>query len=146
MKTTLFSFFSLFFLVFLTACATKEAPRGNLLLPDKVEQVKGAQTKADIIEIAGTPSAVSLFGEETWYYIGYHQTQWAFLRPKQTEQQIIAITFFDDQINQMKFLDLQDQKQIAFAEKTTPVLGDQPFNLFKELFGNIGRFTPGHDL
>ncbi|NIR45904.1 MAG: outer membrane protein assembly factor BamE, partial [Gemmatimonadetes bacterium] len=55
----------------LAACSPTRVTSGNLPDPDKVAQIEpGKQTRAQVAALLGTPSSVSTFDGQAWYYIG----------------------------------------------------------------------------
>ena len=88
---------------------------------------------------ATTPSARGSFDDNSWYYIGRRTEQYAFLDPKVTEQQIIAVTF-DAQgvVQKVETLGKDMITPVAAAPGETPTFG-QETTWLQDLFGNIGR-------
>ena len=54
------------------ACDRKVAVRGNMPDPEVVVEVQpGYSNRNDVLEILGSPSTVSTFQDDTWFYIAY---------------------------------------------------------------------------
>ncbi|MGH7002306.1 MAG: outer membrane protein assembly factor BamE, partial [Alphaproteobacteria bacterium] len=67
---------------------------GNRTLAENVDQIQvGRTTKNEVVRLLGSPSNVASFDENTWYYISARQVQLAFLRPRTTDQAVLAIRF-----------------------------------------------------
>lgn len=127
-----------------TGCAGDIAPHGNRPLDEALAQIEvGRHARGDVQALLGTPSATSLFGGETWYYISNDITQVAFLAPEEVDRQVVAIRFGDDgRIAEITRLTQADGQDVAISSRETPTRGTET-TVLQELLGNIGRFTPG---
>ena len=80
----------------LAGCQPIVANRGNMLDEDRITQVKaGSSSKNDVFEALGSPSIVSTFDDNTWYYIGQRTEREAFFKPVITDRKVIAVQFDD---------------------------------------------------
>ncbi len=99
-------------------------------------------TKEQVTAKLGSPSTVSSFGDETWYYIKAKTERVAFLKPEAISREVLAITFDKEgAIKDVEHYTLKDGRKIAFAKDTTPTEGNE-LTLGKQLLGNLGRFNP----
>lgn len=128
----------------LGGCAKDINARGNLPPEEAFSQLEpGQQTRQDVQLILGTPSTISSFGEETWYYISAMTTQYAFYSVEEIERDVIAIKFDERGILQeIKNYGLEDGEDIQVVERETPTMGRE-FSLIEQLIGNLGRFDRG---
>ena len=125
----------------LSACASRLDSRGNLLDPDKVaELAPGEQSRDEVAAILGSPSSVTPFGSDTWYYISKRTETFAFFAPKVTERQIVVVNFDKKGkiakvdtvgLEQGQVIDPIDRKTITHGSKMT---------ILEQLVGNLGRF------
>jgi outer membrane protein assembly factor BamE (lipoprotein component of BamABCDE complex) len=125
----------------LASCQQAIQVHGNLPEPDDLAILQpGVHSRGDVIELLGTPSTMSTFGDKTWYYIGSKQEQFAFLDPEVLEQSVFAVSFDDTGIVQETRLYTQvDGRMIEPIERETPTEG-QELTILQQLFGNFGRF------
>lgn len=125
-----------------TACAPKLATRGSL--PDQsllALVTPGVHGPEDVRSILGSPSVVSTFDKNTWYYIGRRTSQYAFFKRKITEQQVIIVRFDQEgQVQQLARLDQTHGRKIDLVDRETPSAG-RKLGILEQLFGNIGRFA-----
>lgn len=128
----------------LSACSPNVATRGSMPEADLVALVTpGVHGSDDVRSILGAPSAVGTFDDRTWYYVGRRTEQYAFLRSKTVEQQVLIVRFgVDGRVATISRLDENDARQIALVERETPSAGRE-LGVFEQLFGNIGRFSDG---
>lgn len=126
----------------LAACDPRATTRGNLPTEDKVSLiVPGVHGREDVRSALGSPSAVSTFDDNTWYYIGRRTEQFAFFKRKTIEQQVLIIRFGSDgRVDSVSQLDKSDGREVALVERETPSAG-RKLGLLEQLFGNIGRFS-----
>jgi outer membrane protein assembly factor BamE (lipoprotein component of BamABCDE complex) len=98
-------------------------------------------SKEDVLNILGSPSTASEFGDQTWFYISSKKESFAFMKPKLIEQKIIAIHFDNNNmIDNIENYQLDQAKIVEFSNDFTPTGGDDD-RLVKKLFGNIGKFN-----
>jgi outer membrane protein assembly factor BamE (lipoprotein component of BamABCDE complex) len=126
----------------LAACSPRIDQRGNLVDPDAVLAVQpGVQTKDQVAQLLGTPSASATFDDKTWYYISKREETTAFFPPDVTDQQVLVVKFDDaDLVETVKIYGMNDAYEIEPVDRTTPTYG-QRLTILQQLFGNIGRFT-----
>ena len=130
----------------LTACTPRIDQRGNKPDEDQVTQINpGVDDKNRVAELIGTPSTISTFNDRTWYYISKRTETTAFWDPDVVDQEVLAIQFDEGGIVQnMKVYGLEDGRQIAYVDRTTPTEGNQ-LTIIQQLLGNLGRFNPSND-
>jgi outer membrane protein assembly factor BamE (lipoprotein component of BamABCDE complex) len=129
-------------LLLASACSPIVDVRGNLPNEEQLALIKpGDVSKDDVIAMLGTPSSVAAFDDETWYYISSKTEQLAFLKPKETDRKVVAISFDSNgQVKEVRQLGMQDGKLIKPVERTTPTAGNE-MTFLEQLFGNVGRFS-----
>lgn len=131
----------------LPGCSLFESPqvqRGHRVSADLIQDIKtGVHTRADVQALIGSPTSVSTFGVENWYYISAKTRQ----RPIRTlqiyDQETVAVSFDSaGVVQEVRVLTAEDMRPIEMVSRTTPSPGTER-SLLQELFGNIGRFGPG---
>lgn len=129
-------------LLSLSACAPVVSERGYI--PDIARQdaiVVGTDSKTTVEAALGTPTNVSNFGDDVWYYVSATEEQYTFYRPENSARRIFAVTF--DEANVVTGLEtfgLEDGRAVAFNDEETPTRGRE-ITFLQQMFGNIGR-TP----
>lgn len=126
----------------LVACSPKVDARGHVDAQKQIEQLTiGRSHKQDVMQLLGSPSTISTFGEERWYYITARKEAFGFLAPEVTEQQVTQITFdADGMVSAIERHGLNERRDIEITEDTTPTEGHQ-LGFFEQLLGNVGRFN-----
>jgi outer membrane protein assembly factor BamE (lipoprotein component of BamABCDE complex) len=124
-----------------TACASRLDTRGNLPDPERVAEIKpGEQTREDVADILGSPSSVTPFGSDTWYYISKRTETFAFFAPKLTDRQIVMIKFGGDgKVAGVDTIGIDASRLINPVERTTPTHGTE-MTVLEQFVGNLGRF------
>ena len=134
--------------VLLLACQPHVETRGHITDPNMLRKVTvGVQDQNAVRNLLGSPSAVSTFGNDVWYYINERTEAVAFFKPKVLERQIVAISFTngDDKIiEKITHYDASDARDIDVVDRQTPTAGTEK-TLLQQLFGNVGRFTGRKD-
>jgi outer membrane protein assembly factor BamE (lipoprotein component of BamABCDE complex) len=126
----------------LSACSPIIQQEGNVPDPDQVVQINpGVDDKNRVMQLLGSPSAVSTFEDHTWYYISRRTEQMAFLDPTVTEQEVLAINFDPNNIvDNMKIYGLQNGRMVEAVQRVTPTHGND-LTIVQQLLGNLGRFN-----
>ncbi len=130
-------------LLALVACEPTLANRGNLLDPDVVSQIKpGETTREQVATKLGTPTAISTFDENVWYYIGQETEQYSFLSPDVLKRQSIEVDFDDKGVVvAVNDLDLSMANDASPVDRATPTFG-QKNSILRELIGNLSHPRP----
>lgn len=125
-----------------TACSSRKANRGSMPTQEQVETIiPGVHGQEDVRAIIGSPSVVSTFDDNTWYYIGRRTSQYAFFERKTIEQQVLIVRYGGDgRVERISRLDKSDGREIDLVERETPSAG-RKLGILEQLFGNIGRFN-----
>ena len=130
----------------LGACTKDIDARGNQ--PTNLALTKlapGEQTRQDVRNILGSPATMSVFDNETWYYISSQTTQYAFYPVEELERTVYAVHFDKRGIlSEVAKLDQRDGREITIVSRETPTKGRE-FSLIEQLIGNLGRFSAGKD-
>ena len=111
-----------------------------MLDEDRISQVKtGTSSKNDVFEALGSPSIVSTFDDNTWYYVGQRTERESFFKPEVTDRKVIAVQFDDtDHVKGVERIGLDQAIAVEPLEQTTPAVGRE-ITFMEQLLGNIGR-------
>lgn len=126
----------------IAGCELPLQVHGNLPEDEQISKLEpGKQGRTDVANILGTPSALSTFQDDTWYYIGVKQTQFAFFDPDIKERNVLVLTFDDqDKLSGKQLYTQADTRNVDLVDKVTPTEG-RSLTLLQQLLGNIGRFN-----
>jgi outer membrane protein assembly factor BamE (lipoprotein component of BamABCDE complex) len=126
----------------LAACGQSVNVRGNLPEPEIVSKINpGVHSREDVASLLGSPSTISTFEDNKWYYIGQKTTQFAFFAPEVLERKIIEISFDPaGMVAASKTYTLEDGQDIDPVDRITPTEGRE-ITILQQLLGNIGKFT-----
>ncbi len=101
----------------------------------------GVDDKGSVLDTLGSPSNVSPFGTDTWYYVNRKTERLAFFKEKVLDQRVLAITFDESGVvSEVRHYGAEDARAIAMNERVTPTSGRQ-LSVLQQLFGNLGRFA-----
>ncbi len=124
------------------ACAPKIDKRGHVDVQKNLEKITvGRSYRQDVMQLLGSPSTASTFGEERWYYVTAEREAFGFLAPEITRQQVTQITFNEDgMVTDIQKRSIKDRRDIEITQDTTPTEGHE-LGFFEQLLGNVGRFN-----
>jgi len=125
-----------------SACDPRSATRGNIPTQEQISLViPGVHGREDVRSVMGSPSVISTFDDNTWYYVGRRTEQYAFFKRKTIEQQVLIIRYGrDGRVEKISRLDEADGREVDLVKRETPSAG-RKLGLLEQLFGNIGRFS-----
>jgi len=124
-----------------SACAPVVGVQGFQVVDVRPADMKiGEDTKETVVAQLGSPSAVSTFEDNIWYYISQTTERYTYNRAQVSQRSITAITFneADDKVLEVRNLDLEDGQQIAMERRETPTRGRE-LTVLEQLLGNVGR-------
>ncbi len=126
----------------LSACSPRIDQRGYVPDPDDVSRIKpGVQGRDEVREILGTPSSISAFSDERWYYVSRKTSTTAFFTPEVLDQKVLEIDFDKSGLVQdVHNYTLKDAEEIDPVTRKTPAPGRE-LSLMEQLIGNIGKFN-----
>ncbi|MBV9654210.1 MAG: outer membrane protein assembly factor BamE [Acetobacteraceae bacterium] len=134
-------------LLALAGCSFFEAKsqvRGNKIDPDALaELTPGTSTRADATALLGSPTARATFDDNSWIYINETTRPRIGRTPGILDQRVVVLRFSEAGVLQeVRRLNEDDSMPVSVVARATPSPGNDT-SLLGELFGNIGRFSPG---
>jgi outer membrane protein assembly factor BamE (lipoprotein component of BamABCDE complex) len=127
--------------VLVTGCAPTNVFQGFQALEARPQDSKvGEDTKLTVQSRLGSPSVVSTFDPNTWFYISQVTQYQSFYMPKTIRRDVIVLTFNkqDDKLAKVDVLSLKDGRVIAFNGRETPTRGRE-LTALEQLVGSIGN-------
>ena len=123
-------------------CASNVAQRGFAPTPGSVDKLEiCAQSRDDVVRLIGSPSSVSTFNPNVWYYISQKQESWAFMKPEIVDQHVMQLTFNETgRLDAIKKYDQSDAENITMVSRITPTAGKE-LTILEQILGNVGRFS-----
>ncbi|NEX92083.1 outer membrane protein assembly factor BamE [Caulobacter sp. 17J65-9] len=125
----------------LSACAPTVARQGYQAVDANPKEVKvGEDTKSTVLSKLGSPSAISTFEPNTWYYVSQITSTTTYHRPQVNSRDVTVVSFdpASEQVTAVKALDMADGRKIAFNDRETPTRGRE-LTVLEQLLGNVGR-------
>jgi outer membrane protein assembly factor BamE (lipoprotein component of BamABCDE complex) len=122
-------------------CAPIRELNGYQAIEHKPAEVKvGDDTKSTVLDTLGSPSAVSTFDPNIWFYMSQRSSQMSFHAVRVTRRSVVQITFDKDseKVTDVKTFTLKDGKIIAYNTRETPTRGRE-LSVIEQLLGNVGR-------
>jgi outer membrane protein assembly factor BamE (lipoprotein component of BamABCDE complex) len=105
-------------------------------------QIKpGVQSKQQVQELLGSPSTISSFDQNTWYYVSKKTATTSFFTPEVLDQQVTVINFDrTGLVSDIKTYKGEEAKKIKPIDRKTESAGYQT-GVFREVFSNFGRIS-----
>lgn len=124
-----------------SACTPTTAFQGFQAIDAKPQDVKvGTDNKSSVMARLGTPSAVSTFDPNVWFYISQVTQYESFYMPKTIRRDVVAVSFdkSSESVTNVDVLTLKDGRVIAYNGRETPTRGRQ-LSILEQLLGNLGQ-------
>lgn len=130
------------FASFGAGCSPTVETRGFNAENVQFSQIKpGIHSKQQVQDILGSPSTISSFGQDAWYYVSKKTAATSFFTPTVLDQQVTVITF-DRRgvVSDIKTYKGEEAKNIKPVERKTGTTGYES-GIFREVFSNFGRMS-----
>tara|TARA_B100001248_G_C27272469_1_gene403748 strand:- start:12 stop:458 length:447 start_codon:yes stop_codon:yes gene_type:complete len=129
------------FLIILFSCQPRITKHGNFFNSKNIQLIKkNKSSKSEIIEIFGEPTVKSTFSDNVWYYITLVQHEKAYFEIKNLENNILAITFDDNQlVKTYKILTEDDSSEINISYPNEEYNQNREVSLIEEFFYIFNR-------
>ena len=129
------------FLITLLSCQPRITKHGNFFNPKNIQLINKAKlSKSEVVEIFGEPTLKSTFSDNVWYYITLVQYEKAYFEIKNHENNILAITFDENQlVKKYKILTEDDSSEINISYPNEAYSQDEKVSLIQEFFSIFTR-------
>jgi outer membrane protein assembly factor BamE (lipoprotein component of BamABCDE complex) len=124
-----------------SGCAPTSIYQGFQAVDAKPADVKvGEDTKSVVLAHLGSPSTVSTFDPNVWFYISQVTEYQSFYKPHTIRRDVVAITFNKDseKVAKLDTFSLKDGRVIAFNGRETPTRG-RALTALEQLIGTLGN-------
>jgi outer membrane protein assembly factor BamE (lipoprotein component of BamABCDE complex) len=130
----------------LGACVPQVNNHGYRLDEAALAQIEpGRTTRDQVLQLLGSPSALTTFDGSVWYYVSQRTERLSFYQTEVVNQDVISITFDDlGTVAQIDRHGLEQAHEVSFVDRETPTAGSE-LTVFEQFIGNIGRFNPPTD-
>jgi outer membrane protein assembly factor BamE (lipoprotein component of BamABCDE complex) len=122
-------------------CTPISAYQGFQVVDTKPTDLKvGQDTKSTVLAQLGSPSSVSTFDPNVWFYISQVTEHQAFYQARTTRRDVVAISFNkdDEKLAKVDTLSLKDGRVIAFNGRETPTRG-RSLSVLEQIIGTLGQ-------
>ena len=129
------------FLITLFSCQPRITKHGNFFNPKNIQLIKKTKlSKSEVVEIFGQPTLKSTFSNNVWYYITLVQHEMAYFEVKNLENNILAITFDENQlVKKYKIFTEDDTSEINISYPKEAYNQNSEITLIQEFFSIFTR-------
>lgn len=104
--------------------------------------IPSVSTRDDVQQLLGSPTSMSNFPPETWYYISKKTAATAFLPVKTLDQAVTEIVFSPNGVvTNVNMITSEEASEINPVNRQTATSGHQT-SVLREIFSNFGRMAP----
>lgn len=128
----------------LSACSPTVANHGHSLDEAALAQIEpGRTSKQQVLQLMGSPSSLSTFDDDAWYYVSQRSEKVSFYQEDVVEQDVVSVTFDDNNtVDAVNRHGLEQTAAVDPVNRVTPTAGAQ-LSIFEQFISNIGRFGGG---
>lgn len=125
----------------LVGCSEQITVHGHQFHENDLQQVQPGMSQEQVRLALGTPATTATVGNgSAFYYISSTTKQTAFLTPKETDRQVIAVYFTQGgTVDHVANYGLKDGKVFDFISRKTPSPGSKDEGILSQLFRNLGK-------
>ena len=129
------------FLIILFSCQPRITKHGNFFNPKNIQLIKKTKlSKSEVVEIFGEPTLKSTFSDDVWYYITLVQHEKAYFEIKNLENNILAITFDENQlVKKYKVLTEDDSSEINISYPNEAYNQNREVSIIQEFLSIFSR-------
>ncbi|MEM9428236.1 MAG: outer membrane protein assembly factor BamE [Pseudomonadota bacterium] len=122
----------------LTACTPTVRVHGFVPSPTDLEQIEpGLDTVDSVSERIGRPANSNLLGDPVWYYVQSRMERLTYNLPRETERQVVVISFTEDGLVQgIERFGLEDGRVIDLNTRVT-VTDTGRLSAIQQILGNL---------
>lgn len=127
------------------ACSPSIDHRGYVAKPGAFDQISSGMSKTEVESILGSPSTTASidFNGDSYYYITSITEGRAFLAPKETNREVIAIRFDrQSQVQSFAQYGLEDGRIIDVNTRKSPVAGEN-YSILAQIFRGLLNSNAG---
>lgn len=125
----------------LAACTPMTANRGNFLDDYQMKEVVAGQDSRDeVTRKIGSPTSISPFNDNIWYYLGQKTEKRGIFDAKVTDERIVVVTFGQDGLVDSMVERRDGREDVAIVQRTTPTSGNE-VTFVQQMLGNLGKFN-----
>jgi outer membrane protein assembly factor BamE (lipoprotein component of BamABCDE complex) len=125
------------------ACTPTTSFQGFQAVDAKPQDVQaGVDTKQTVRAKLGTPSAISTFDPDVWFYISQVTETQSFYKPRLLRRDVVAVSFNKggETVAAVDSLTMKDGRVIAYNGRETPTRGRE-LTVLEQLIGSLGNST-----
>jgi len=133
---------SLLFLGVLSSCVVNTSNHGYEQNPDVFLKLKNEKSlKIQVLEEVGTPSVISTFDNDIWYYVTTKTRRISFFNPQVIESMVVQLNFSREGVlSDIIVYTIKDNRKLEFNQRMSSIKGDDT-SMLKDFFYNFGRFN-----
>lgn len=126
--------------LFFSACTPMIDNHGYDFEIADMTKVRVGQTKEEVMEAIGSPSTLSAFKDDTWYYLSRKLATKSFFKPDVISQTGVIVHFQGNNVSKIEDLNNHQARTVEISKQETPTSGYDT-GILKEVFGNFGNFS-----
>jgi len=123
------------------ACSPTIARQGFQVMDAAPRDLKiGEDSKSTVMAKLGSPSAVSTFEPNVWFYVSQTTEKYTYHKAKVSARDVTVVTFdpTTELVASVETLDLADARRVSYSDRETPTRGRE-LTIMEQLLGTIGQ-------
>jgi outer membrane protein assembly factor BamE (lipoprotein component of BamABCDE complex) len=127
--------------LFVASCGATINKHGHHFNETDVQQIQPGMSQDQVRMSLGSPTTTATVGGgSAYYYISSTTQQTAFMKPKETDRQVVAVYFNRvGSVDRVANYGLKDGKVFDYIGRSTPSANNNDDGILKQLFRNLGQ-------
>ena len=127
----------------LAAVACTELYRNHGYVPpeEDLALVEIGDSRAEVSQAVGPPSATGLLTSEGWYYVKSRYRDYGWREAVEVDREVVAISFAGDAVTNIERFGLEEGRVVPLSRRVTEA-ETEGIGFLQQLFGNLGNFDP----
>ncbi|MBM9595014.1 outer membrane protein assembly factor BamE [Roseitranquillus sediminis] len=123
------------------ACTTIYRNHGYVPPDEDLALVDVGDSRAEVQEAVGPPTATGVLTEEGWYYVKSRYREYGWQEPVEVDREVVAISFAGDRVTNVERFGLEEGRVVPISRRVTD-RNTTGVGFLQQLFGNLGNFNP----
>lgn len=115
--------------------------RGQFVDDAQVDKLMGKKmTKEQVVDMVGSPTIVSDYSKDTWYYAQRSLSYRAWFTPKVLSQRVVKLVFKGDVLSEVEVFNDKHEDGIVISDEYTKSPGTERSHI-QNFVRNFGKFN-----
>lgn len=123
----------------LAGCGVQIDHHGHVFNDVDQSLIKPGMSKEAVVDTLGSPDTTGTIAGETFFYISSTDKRYSFLKPWETQREVLAISFNSkNKVTDVNRYGLKNGLIVNYSKNKTPARGKE-MSILAQIFGNMAQ-------